>query len=60
MIFENRAIVISPHPDDAAISLGQCLYDNYTEVNVFNVFNVSQEEIVGVVDRYWGFEAGRR
>ncbi|MDD3998906.1 MAG: hypothetical protein PHR98_02250 [Candidatus Shapirobacteria bacterium] len=43
-----EAVVISPHIDDAVISLGSHLYQSYGRVDVLNVFNLSQETITGV------------
>lgn len=46
----DKAIVISPHRDDAVISIGDYVYKNYQKVIVLNVFTQSIGSIIKMPD----------
>lgn len=46
----NKAIVISPHRDDAVISIGGYVYKNYQDVVVLNIFTQSVGAIIKIPD----------
>lgn len=48
---KNRAIVISPHRDDAAISIGDYVYTHFREVFVFNIFSKSVGTILNIPEK---------
>ncbi len=46
-----EAIVISPHIDDAIISIGHTLNQRYDKITILNIFNLSQEIINQTIPR---------
>jgi len=47
---KNKIVVISPHRDDAVISIGSFIYDNFGVVTIINIFTRSIGTILDVPD----------